>query len=795
MGRFYKTSAPESIDFLYEQPKELMLKAVQLNDAAIDSQYQQAALLKDKLLQIKYLEKDKDRVQKYIDEYQSKTDEITKTLQNNPLEWRKQMPYIKDLGRTLDNDFNRGEIASIQSNYNTFQKWDEAQKTRLNQPVDKGGITVEQYQKAKAKFLSRFDEQGGTNYNPNTRSGNSIYTEDLATAPDINGDLQKWMKDFQSNGWERGFRQVNVGGKYITESGYKKGNEFRSEDEVYNAGLNFLMADPRYTGYFKQGNDMGYLKGVYNSDGTLINPIKGRDAQGRLVFNPESYLAKPLEAAVMREAFSKTKEENFQEYKGADPFMLDDRQSANRMKELHEKDMIDNPLKPLVITETPQKMFPDKHALKGMYDIISEYEKLAPSDRTADATVRYQNAQRNVLHIQEQTMKELNIDEKTYKKMLPALMLIHESGREDPDDVAVDEYLKADSETNKLYQEKMATIEAREKQWKDAYKGGNGTVDYRSYASAMEQIKAAKDALFFGVEKTKKDAFAVANKYADKKKETAKIFTDNNISYKKGVYVNPDPKDRTGNVQRDVANALSVQTGFNAYSEKGSPIKLQMNGKALGTVNQISKYLTLSTITNENENGQPVTGLVYTIDFEKMKNDKVSLKDAYGNPYRDNVITFNYKNISNVKEAIKSSAQRNNIPTAAVNKYFSVAEDGFAADIINQLSKRPYQYDYKTGQLDPVSLMQPYSVKLGDVGYAIVSLVQDKDGDYKNEIKVKDYKGVVHNLEEYAQEYSDGSFSIEDQTTLATALTEVATVLSDVRAKELHKKNSYKKGK
>ena len=118
MGRLYKTSSANTLDYMYKMPQQLMLGALQNTEAQIDNIYQQSDLLNNALTKVKYLTPDEQRVKEISQGYANEVDNITKAITQNPMEWRKYMPTIKDLGRKMNNDFTTGELGKIQGNYN-----------------------------------------------------------------------------------------------------------------------------------------------------------------------------------------------------------------------------------------------------------------------------------------------------------------------------------------------------------------------------------------------------------------------------------------------------------------------------------------------------------------------------------------------------------------------------------------------------------------------------------------------------------------------------------------------------
>ena len=70
MGRFYKTSASQAVDYMYELPKELMMGAIAATDKKIDTEITSADEAQKKLDLVKNLKGDNEFVNKKYDEYE-----------------------------------------------------------------------------------------------------------------------------------------------------------------------------------------------------------------------------------------------------------------------------------------------------------------------------------------------------------------------------------------------------------------------------------------------------------------------------------------------------------------------------------------------------------------------------------------------------------------------------------------------------------------------------------------------------------------------------------------------------
>lgn len=247
MGRFYKTSKGQYLDFVYKQPRNMMLKAVQVADAQVAKNESKAADLYGRLKfnALSPDTKDRDNI---IEGYKTEIDDLSEQIRNNPLDFRRDAPTIRALSDKIKDDMERGQIAAIESNYNTRQKYEE--ELTANEDVS----AVE-----KKKLLANYDAdfarikdgdtKGGTVFKGTDdyrtyKKGYLSKNVDLYKLVDERGTGIKEMLESQA-GWnvkERG------DGKYIvTTSG---GKEFVDPKRVQSLINNFLATDPNVKAAF-----------------------------------------------------------------------------------------------------------------------------------------------------------------------------------------------------------------------------------------------------------------------------------------------------------------------------------------------------------------------------------------------------------------------------------------------------------------------------------------------------------------------------------------------------------------
>lgn len=652
MARFYKTSQPESIDFMYQLPQQVMMGAIQMNDAQIDNQYQQAALLNDKLMQIKYLEPDRERTQEIINNYQSQVDELTKNLQSNPTKWRNQLPVIRDLGRKLDNDFNRGEIAGIQGNYNIFQQWDTASKDLLKN----NKITPEQYEKAKAKFLGDFATNKGTAYDPIAMKGNTISTENLYENIDLNKLIRENTDKIKANASDTQKQTVNIGGQFITTTKYKIGDKWVSDADVAKMALNTVLGDEKALGWLQQGSRLGYLNGVYDNNGNFINPIIGVNPNGTIKFNPDSYLTPAIEAATLREGFYEKTRENDQSYDGANPFTLQKQKAElddiNDRKKYYREHPIE-PVSSLIVGQNKQILDPKEFNLPTINQTLSSLEtklKIGQQLTTPELT-QYNNlkkAKENIEVKAKEIMLKAGMTEAEFERYKPYLNQNFDTPKS-KDPAGLFRVDKNISELNGQYDPKI---------WKPVLvkQGGNGFFGVK--ASSLYTFELTDEG---------KKMKQLSKKYSSTQDEITKLIQDQNTYTTPYFAINPSPVeyddegnpkpksnktigdglfdlgiallntndakivDPTKNPEWSQENIRLVQKGRVWDSNKGAVTSL----KDLSTVTGIPKEVLFTPIATTPMGGD--NAVQYTINYAALEKAGYKLEDSKtGKTYNKN---------------------------------------------------------------------------------------------------------------------------------------------------------------
>jgi len=294
MGRFYQTSKAQMIDFSLKLPEEMMIQAVKFQDQMINKELAAYAQYTASLVGQGFGTTDEQKLKGIFQGYQDKIDSQTKELYGNVLEWRKMAPKLRTLGKNIYNDKTKGEWGAIQGNYNAHAAAVQKREELIKQNPDKF-LTSDAEKISQVEYL-KWEEQGGTQWNPNTKTGNSFggismreYVDPIALA-DVRG------KGFKASGYE--YHYSNPDGKWI-RSGVN-GKEYVSEQEVQQAMTDMFSSDKKFQEYYGQQYDLdSYLNGGNLKD------IKGNNITKSDYIN--YYANKGIDFAVQKYAYEKTK--------------------------------------------------------------------------------------------------------------------------------------------------------------------------------------------------------------------------------------------------------------------------------------------------------------------------------------------------------------------------------------------------------------------------------------------------------------------------------------------------------
>lgn len=292
MGRFYKTSSANPMDYMYKLPEEMMMNVLNNSETQIDNIYQQSDFLNSALAKVKYLTPDKERVEAITKSYGSEIDNIVKTLGTDVSQWRKYLPAIKDLGRKVDKDFSTGEIGKIQSNYNSYQEYDKyiAEKEKDNKVNPITGSTF------RRKSLEGF---AGTNYDSKTGTAHSFNGEKPMEDIDLNKWMDEQLKGLKDSGkvtWDA------KAGQYIIET--ENGWEGITQDKILGVLSKSISGDPTLMQYLNQRQRFGLVNDVFDKEGKLTLTETGDDGKQKFKNN---VLTNAIQGAMQEHSWIKEK--------------------------------------------------------------------------------------------------------------------------------------------------------------------------------------------------------------------------------------------------------------------------------------------------------------------------------------------------------------------------------------------------------------------------------------------------------------------------------------------------------
>jgi len=330
MGRFYKTSKSEMLDFTLDLPEEMMIQSVHFNDQMVNQELAAYdAYMKANTGQ-GLGDVDTQKMNQITNNYQKKIDSGIDTVNKNPLDWRNYVSDIKKIGTDMYYDKTQGEWGKIQGNYDAYQQWSQNLDEYSKKNPDK--FTPEDMQKLRAY---KYKNWQGTNFDKYKGTGNVFQGINPAEYVDIGKMFDLAGKGFKAN--SNTIYSVNPNGQFIVKS--KSGIEQVSAQRVYNAMINRAKSDPKVMAYLQQrymvDKDLGYIQDknyiLKDKDGNLIKDFQGNDITNGDGLNNfiNATLHNAALAPVNKYAYSKT--ESGITGMSANPFVLEEKKQKNRI--------------------------------------------------------------------------------------------------------------------------------------------------------------------------------------------------------------------------------------------------------------------------------------------------------------------------------------------------------------------------------------------------------------------------------------------------------------------------------
>ncbi len=239
----YQTTTPTDIDFMYKMPENLMLKAIDTADTNIDKANDQSDLFDKYISDIKALPIDQQILSDKSTNYKNQIDQVRGLIQNDPANYRKYLPKVREISRGLNSD---NDLKSIQSRYTTYndytKKYDEA--------AMKGDIDPVLYSKVKQQLPELVAQSA---YNPTTKQfGNLNLPTDISKPIDWAKRSQDYIKDMKPVQDASGVT-ISKDGKWLVET--SEGRKYLSPDKVRETWLKSFGADPEAQRWVGQANN------------------------------------------------------------------------------------------------------------------------------------------------------------------------------------------------------------------------------------------------------------------------------------------------------------------------------------------------------------------------------------------------------------------------------------------------------------------------------------------------------------------------------------------------------------
>lgn len=373
MGRFYKTSKPEMIDFMFKVPEQAMLTAIKGMDAQLEGQESYLTDLQ-KQLKTAALEPDEEKRKARVAELEKKISEHSLKIWENPLAAIKEQKGIRDLGQEIFKDLTEGELYAYNANAAARKAYLDEQTKRA---TDKDGtIRVQDVDRAMAIYDLQYKNKQGAQFNKETGKFNVYGTDNIVNyfdnmkyATEIAGKMkthksEEWKMTKEGMNWFKitegkevlgldegtgAVYSVMMNNKLLTDRAdydikmnalQKALNENRMKD------IKVIEEEMRAEVYGLRDKVTGelILKPVLNADGTpQKEKVTIKDANGN-----EKIIEKPVmepvqEGSLLREARAAADLYDVNDWKkgkdlqGVDQGDLANLESSNRMREAEHK--------------------------------------------------------------------------------------------------------------------------------------------------------------------------------------------------------------------------------------------------------------------------------------------------------------------------------------------------------------------------------------------------------------------------------------------------------------------------
>ncbi|TXG81112.1 MAG: hypothetical protein E6R13_06880, partial [Spirochaetes bacterium] len=274
MARFYKTASANPLDYMYRINTPLMERVIAANDEYITQNLKQAATLNDLAASFPYLQADEGRAKEITQNYSKQIDTIADAIREDPANWRKQLGSIRDVTRSLQQDYKVGEISKIASNYGQYKKVADYIDEQVKEYNKSGkGISGDRAKAYKEYFLNQFTtaNPNGTAYNPKTGEYNAIKVFDPMGNIDIRKVLSDELDKLKAD--KTHYKKSEVTGDEWYFNDKTQTWEGITPEKILGIVTDRLN-NPQLMDYLRQDSQIGLINGVYGEDGKFIAPYE-----------------------------------------------------------------------------------------------------------------------------------------------------------------------------------------------------------------------------------------------------------------------------------------------------------------------------------------------------------------------------------------------------------------------------------------------------------------------------------------------------------------------------------------
>lgn len=259
MGRFYKTAKGEFVENkMYQPPIELMTKVIANIDEQINSQKEAYASIYDKI-KAEGLKPDSTRLNDKLTDYKSQIESLSETFASDPLKYRNEIYKLRNLTKTISEDFSTGEIAAIQNQKKLRDEFIKEGAEKVNKKL----WTQDKLDEAVNLFDYEFLKKGGTSYK-GTGNYNKYNTENLKSKVDEDKFFDDLMKGWQPTKSGESVERVN--GQWINKTTGKV--EYVDLNELKQYASQAYLNNEDMQNYYNQQVDF------YNRSGGAIGMSK-----------------------------------------------------------------------------------------------------------------------------------------------------------------------------------------------------------------------------------------------------------------------------------------------------------------------------------------------------------------------------------------------------------------------------------------------------------------------------------------------------------------------------------------